>query len=278
MTVTLALAAAACWAVDNLVSLRFTRGIGAEATLAWSLAGGVIVGVPIWLVVEGAPPAAPPVHVLAVAMAAAPLYLLGNALFLKALRAGSLSVVSPIVGLDGGIAAVFGLLFLGQSLGRMAAAGLVLAVAGGALAGTEGPQRAASGVGWAAASAIAFGGVFVSLGEARGISPLGAVLLSRGAAAAAVWCWLGVRGRKPRLHARAVAQTTALGTLDVVAFTLFTAAAAIGPLAVASVCAAQFATVAVALGAVVLAERLRPHQYVGVGMTLTAVALLSAGS
>lgn len=278
MTVTLALAAALCWAVDNLVSLRFTRNLGAQATLAWSLAGGVIVGMPIWLLLEGLPSAAPPVRVLLIAFAAAPLYLLGNALFLRALRAGSLSVVSPIVGLDGGIAAVFGLLFLGEPLGRMAAAGLVLAVAGGTLAGTEGSQRAASGVGWAAGSAVAFGGVFVCLGEARGISPLAAVLLSRGAAAAAVWSWLEVRGRAPRLHPRAVAQTTALGTLDVVAFALFTAAAAIGPLAVASVCAAQFATLAVALGAVVLAERLAPHQYAGVAMTLTAVALLSAGS
>jgi drug/metabolite transporter (DMT)-like permease len=278
MTVALGLAAALCWAVDNLVSLRFTRGVGASATLAWSLAGGAIVGLPVWLLLEGLPQAAPPARALAVALAAAPLYLIGNALFLAALRHGSLSVVSPLVGLDGGIAAVIGVAFLGDRMPPVAASGVALAVVGGTMAATEGADRAAAGALTAVASAAAFAGVFVCFGVVDGMSPLAAVLLSRGAAAALVWAWLELRGQGPRLPAGAVARITALGTLDVLAFALFGAAAAIGPLPVASICGAQFATLAVALGAIVLAERLRPHQYAGVALTLAAVAMLSLGS
>jgi len=277
VTVALGLSAALCWAIDNLVAVRITRTISAGPALAWTLASGLALGVPAWLLLEGLPSSAPPTAALSAAVIAAPAYLAGNAFFFLALRRGSLSIVAPLVGLEGGIAALIGVVVLGQPVGVITGIGLVLAVAGGTLAATQGAARAAAGSGWALASAASFATTFVCYGEADGMSPLGVVLTSRGLAVALLAAWLLARRERLALPSSMRRATVALGSLDVVAFTLFATAAAIGPIAVASVTGAQFATLAAALGVVVLGERLRPAQYAGVAITLVAVLLLSAG-
>jgi drug/metabolite transporter (DMT)-like permease len=275
MTVALGLAAALCWAIDNLLSVRITRAIPTRLGLFWSLLGGLLVGLPVWLLWEGLPAELPPLHSLAVTFAAAPCYLAGNAFFLLALRRGSLSIVAPLVGLEGGIAAVIGVLALGQAIAALTAVGLAVAVIGGSLAAADRGARAVAGAGWALASATAFAATFVCYGEAGGISPLGMVLGSRAVSVVLLCCWLLVRREPLAIPAAMQRATLGLGSLDVLAFTLFATAASIGPLAVASVSGAQFAPLAAAIGVVVLGERLRVLQYVGVFLTLAAVVVLS---
>lgn len=277
MTVAFGLAAALCWAIDNLISMRIARNIPAVPALVWSLLAGLVAGLPVWLVWHGIPPELPDLRSLAMALASAPCYLAGNAFFLRALRRGNLSIVAPLVGLEGGIAAVIGILVLGQGVGALTAIGLVLAVLGGSLAASERGTRGAVGAGWALASATAYGATFVCYGEATGISPLGVVLTSRAAAVALLGLWLVAYRRPLAIDASMRRATIALGSIDVLAFTLFATAVAIGPIAVASVSGAQFATLAAALGVVVLAERLRLVQYIGVGVTLIAVIVLALG-
>lgn len=276
MTVALGLAAALCWALDNLISVRISRTTPSAPALAWILLSGLLVGLAAWLGWEGLPAALPPARSIALAVLAAPCYLAGGACFLLALRRGNLSIVAPLVGLEGGIAAVIGIVVLGQAIGAVTAIGLVLAVIGGLLAAAEGGTRSAAGAGWALASASAYAATFVCYGEATGMSPLAVVLTTRLVAVLLLAVWL-IATREPlALPPSTVRATVALGSLDVLAFTLFATAAAIGPIAVASVTGAQFATVAAALGVVVLAERLRLSQYAGVALTLIAVIILGA--
>ena len=165
---------------------------------------------------------------------------------------------------------------LGQAIGLLTAIGLVLAVIGGLLAALDRGMRGARGVGWALASATAYGATFVCYGEATGLSPIGVVLTTRAASALLVGVWLLARREPLGVSAEMARATISLGSIDVLAFTLFATAAAIGPIAVASVAGAQFATLAAALGVLVLAERLRARQYVGVAVTLVAVVILGA--
>jgi drug/metabolite transporter (DMT)-like permease len=62
---------------------------------------------------------------------------------------------------------------------------------------------------------------------------------------------------------------------DAFAYLLFVAAADRGPVAVASVLAAQFATVGVVAGVVLLDERLRRRQWVGIALVIVAVSAMS---
>ncbi len=68
----------------------------------------------------------------------------------------------------------------------------------------------------------------------------------------------------------------AAGILELLGLVLITVSIQLGPLSVAGVTAAQFGTVAVILGLVLLKERPRKHQLVGVVFTMVAVSLLSA--
>jgi drug/metabolite transporter (DMT)-like permease len=277
MTVTLGLAAALCWAGNNLISMRIARTIPAVTALVWSLLAGLLVGLPVWLAWHGLPAELPDPRSLAMALVSAPCYLAGDAFFLRALRRGNLSIVAPLVGLEGGIAAVIGILVLGQAVGTLTAIGLVLAVIGGSFAASGRGSRGAAGAGWAIASATAYGATFVCFGEATGVSPLGVVLISRAAAVVLLGLWLAVHRQPLALQWSMRRATIALGSIDVLAFTLFATAVAIGPIAVASVSGSQFATLAAALGVLVLAERLRVVQYIGVVVTLIAVIALALG-
>ena len=57
---------------------------------------------------------------------------------------------------------------------------------------------------------------------------------------------------------------------------LYVAAADRGPVAVAGVLAAQFATVGAIAGVVILKERLRGRQWVGIVLVIVAVTLIAA--
>jgi drug/metabolite transporter (DMT)-like permease len=65
------------------------------------------------------------------------------------------------------------------------------------------------------------------------------------------------------------------GALELGGLVLLTIALALGPLTVAGVTATQFGTSAVVLGFVLLHERPRRHQWVGIACTIIGVSLLA---
>ena len=71
------------------------------------------------------------------------------------------------------------------------------------------------------------------------------------------------------MHLPARAVTTrllALGVIDATAFVAYAYAASRGPVSVAAVVAGQFSTLSAVAGIVLLRERLRPHQYLGIAL------------
>jgi O-acetylserine/cysteine efflux transporter len=64
---------------------------------------------------------------------------------------------------------------------------------------------------------------------------------------------------------------------DVLGFTAY-ASAARHNVAVAAVVASEYAVVTVVLGVLLLGERLRPHQWAGVGIALGGIAVVAAAT
>jgi drug/metabolite transporter (DMT)-like permease len=110
--------------------------------------------------------------------------------------------------------------------------------------------------------------------SADDIGPLWAVLIYRALSVAVLLPLALARGvaalpapvRKPMIVA---------GLCDIVGFTALAYGLERGPVAIVSVVAAQFATIAVVLGAKVLGERMRPHQWVGVALVLASVSFIA---
>ena len=79
----------------------------------------------------------------------------------------------------------------------------------------------------------------------------------------------------PALPRRQLKRLLALGVVDATAFVAYSWAASRGPVSVAAVVAGQFSTLSAVVGIVLLRERLRPHQYVGIALAGAGTALLA---
>jgi hypothetical protein len=190
-----------------------------------------------------------------------------------AFRHGAVSVVAPIISCEGAVAAAIAL-----GTGERLDAG-VLVLLGVATAGVV---LAAMGVGGgrggalpAAVAACMWGGILVlsdlvadDLGVFWGFFLIRVVALAAalalGLARSAAGAWLADRWR-----------IAVWGVADTGAYLLFVAAADSGPVAVASVLAAQFATVAV-LVAVLSGERPLRRQLAGVALVIASVSAIAA--
>jgi drug/metabolite transporter (DMT)-like permease len=196
-------------------------------------------------------------------------YLVGFTAFLE----GAVAIVIPIVACEGAVAAVIAVA-AGERLSPMAAAFLPVAVLGVVLASMgRGGGRAA--VLPAVAAALLWGGILVlSAPVADELGVYWAFLIIRASALLFTLPFALAR------HAALLWTTdwwrvAVWGLGDSAAYLLFVAAADRGPVAVASVLAAQFATVGVIAG-VLSGERPLTRQRVGIGLVIVAVTAIAA--
>jgi drug/metabolite transporter (DMT)-like permease len=274
MTVLLGLGAALAWGLTDLQLVRLARlGTPPLLAMAWALLIGLGAIVPLAVVVDGLPAAGDGRAVAAAAVAGVG-YLSGFALVLHAVSRGSLAVVAPLVGLEGGIAAVIAIA-LGEDVDAVIAIALVAAVAGGVLTAIERGRRTAAGVGAALTAAVTFGGALVLFAEAEPVGPLMAVAIARLTGLVVAAPVILVKLRPLGLPVAARRYATLAGLLDVCGFVLFAGAASLGPVSVASVASAQFSLVGVAIAMLVLHERPAPWQLAGIATTLVAVSVLA---
>jgi drug/metabolite transporter (DMT)-like permease len=298
LTVTLALGAALAYAVSDMLVQRVTRGgASVTSTLTWVLATGTAVTVPAALITAGLPHGRAEFIDAGYAAAGGAAYLVAYGSIVRGLRVGNLSLVTPLASLQGAVTAVGAIFLFGEHVTGATAAGLALAVAGGAIAAGapsahvgrasgqtldaderdrdvgEHHRRAAAGAGWGLLCALAFGVALLFYGAAQSISPVTAVAVSRIVSLALVLPLALHHGvRVPRkLRGTAVLS----GALESGAFLLAVVALAVGPLAVASVLVAQYATFAVLLGLVAVHERPSWMQLAGVLCTIVAVSVLA---
>jgi drug/metabolite transporter (DMT)-like permease len=277
VTIVLGLLAALLWGVPDVPLAVAIRRVGELPVLVWSLAIGTLAIFPI-VAATGAPHLTTRGVGIAIAAAAVtvPAYLAAFTAF----QTCPVSVVTPILSCEGAVAAVIAVIF-GERLDAALAVWLALAVLGVVLVGISGgEQRAHSrGVAFVCLAALIWG-VVLSLGApvSRELGVWWGFLLVRFFALVfALGLAFGTRRGQalgPAIR-REPWRIAAWGLADAGAYLCFYLAAHRGPVAVASVLAAQFAVFGALSGVLLLGERLRAHQWLGIAFVISAVSAIS---
>jgi drug/metabolite transporter (DMT)-like permease len=272
MTVFLALLTALAWTGFNYWIVPISRSTDAYMSSLVLLVANGIFTIPIGLAIDGLPGSGD-LRPLGCAVLAGLLEVVSFIFFFRALEHGDLAVVAPIVGLEGGIAALAVILF-GENVTILICVGLAIALAGGCLAAAQGRRRTAAGAVPAACAAVSLGLMFALYAAASDLGPVSAVASGRIVALVVLGGIVAWRGL--RLPSRAVLlRLLGLGAMDAAAFVSYAYAASRGPVSVAAVVSGQFSTLSAVLGIVLLRERLRPHQYAGIALAGVGTALLA---
>jgi drug/metabolite transporter (DMT)-like permease len=274
LVVLLGLLSAGCWGAGDFVGGLASRRRAAALVVAVSQ----VIGTACLLVVTLAlrEPFVPASDLLTSALAGA-FGGLGLLLLYRAMSGGNLGVVAPVSGLTSAVVPVtYGILREGLPeattiLGVVLAFGAVWLVSGGG--GVQGIT--VRSLAQPIVAGLCFGLYLVFLDGATGAGVLWPVLIGRLASIALIGltAWrTGALARPtwPELRVMGVA-----GILDTTANTLFAFAAQLGRLDVASVLGSLYPASTVALAWLILKERLRPLQWVGVGLALAAIVLLT---
>ena len=200
----------------------------------------------------------------------------GLLLYMRGLAVGPMGVVAPLSAVVGaGLPLVVGVLG-GERPGPAAWLALLVALVaiGLASAGSRGDAAAGAGLLYGLGAGLGFGIFFVALDltpEGSGLWPLVAGRVVSVTLLAAVLLHPARRGPLHGLWLMVLC-----GVLDTAANVLFLLATRTGSLSVSGVLVSLYPVVVVLLARVVLRERLTGLQLTGVGLALTASALLAA--
>jgi drug/metabolite transporter (DMT)-like permease len=276
----LAVNASLCWGVSDFLGGLKTRAVPVLRVLAISQPPGLLlISVAVIGWGHGLPGGLD--ALLAVAAGACSVITLG--LIYAAMAREAMIVVIPLAA-TGSIIPVVAGLASGDSIGPVAAAGIVLALAGAPVAAWEPGSRRRGGHGPLGAVLAVGAGVSAGLwltlmNQASDGNPLGATEVMRLAS-----CLLAVVVfviRRDRTHrAPGLAPLTylpimAIGVTDALAELSFTSASAAGQLAIISPLSSLYPAITVLLAAVALRERVHPVQALGAACALTGAVLLA---
>ncbi|HEX5901329.1 MAG TPA: EamA family transporter [Solirubrobacteraceae bacterium] len=275
----LALGASIAWGGSDFLAGLVTRRLPVLTVLVLSQAAGLVLLL-ILLALAGQRP--PPADAVLIAAGAGLAEMAGFAALYRALAIGPMSVVAPLASLAAVVPVAAGLAG-GERPEPAVALGLALAVACGALVAFEyDPEerrrgRIAPGAALAAFSALAFGAFFVgtnAASDAGGVAWTVAVNRSTSFAALALAVAIGRKGltyRSADLRPAAV-----IGLLDAGANALFALALTRGMTSTVGVIGSLYPVTTVVLATVILRERPRALQAVGVAGVLVGVGLVMA--
>lgn len=195
------------------------------------------------------------------------------------LARGRMGIVTPIAGLGVLVPVLVGVV-RGDPMTLLIGAGILLAIIGGVLA--SGPETSADGEGgdrtsilMAVLAAIGLGAamVCVDLGSRiSGIHTLWSMRVASVTAFVLLSLVLTTRWRMPR---RLLPGIVVVGLADLSATVLFSIATTSGHLSIAGVLASLYPVTTILLARLVLHERLRPVQAVGVAAALGGIVLIA---
>lgn len=137
--------------------------------------------------------------------------------------------------------------------------------------------RTLASVGFAVVAAIASGVALTALGSASDTDPYWGLVVMRAVALAIVIVFVAAGRSGFGVRAGDAPSLLGIGALDTVATGLFGIATTRGYLSVVSVITALFPLGTIALARLVLGERIRPHQGVGVAAALAGAAVVTLG-
>jgi drug/metabolite transporter (DMT)-like permease len=274
VTLFLAAVTAVTWGFGELVYLRITKALGGYTASLWTSIFGLVLIIPV-AIASGVPTSGP--SDFALAMGGALVGVVSALLYALALQHGQLSIVSPVVSAAAGVSAVLAVLVLGEHLRTPTAIAVVGAIIGVALT-----AWVARGGGHGRATVLA---VLAALGlgiynlllasSADAIGPIWAIVAFRIVSVVVLIPVARARGQLRLAHAgrRWLALSCVLETIG---FCTLAIALSRGPVAVVAVVASQYPVIAVTGAALLLRERLRTRQWIGVALVLASVAVLSA--
>jgi drug/metabolite transporter (DMT)-like permease len=278
LAVALALAASSCWGVADFLGGLQAKRVAVPLVLCLVEGTGLVL-VLVVIAASGEPLPGTRAALLAVVAGIGGVIALGC--FYRALAIGTMSIVAPISATGVSLPVVVGIA-TGDRVSTLVAVGLAVTVCGVVLASRErheDAERAAAGtlsVALALVAAVGFGSYFVMSDAAADDSILWLLVLSRivpvPALAALAWA-----RRMAVPEPRAVRLLVVAGTLDCGATGLYALANTKGALSIVSVVGALYPVMTVLLARVVLSERIRRVQQVGVVVALAGVAMIAAG-
>jgi len=281
MVVLLGLAAAVLYGSGDFLGGMATRRAHVLTVLTLVETAGVIVALAAAVMVPG--PASLPG--LAWGVSAGLVGGLGLIIFYSGLAAGPMSVVAPVSGLVSTVLPVAVALAGGERPGVGVYAGALLCLVAIVLASSASdtgparrPGRLGRAIAYGTASGVSFGLFFLLIrnaGQSGAVWPVAAGRIGELAAVLAAAAVLrpgllrGVGGGIPLAAAGA-------GVIDVVANICYVAATRTGMFGLAVVLASLYPGVTVLLARVVLGERLRWLQRVGLGLAAIGIVLVAA--
>ncbi len=202
---------------------------------------------------------------------------IGLACFLRAAQLGPVAIAAAIGALGTVVPVIVGIAG-GESLSPLQVGGVVLAVLGAALAavrGAGGEGATPAGVMWAVTGALGFGLLLSALPEAAEEGTAWALLDARVAVVVSLVAGVLVLRAPVRTDARTAPLLAVPGLLLLAGTLAYAEAAARGALSVVSVLASLATVVTVALGFVLLGERLTRVQRTGVAAAVAGSVLLA---
>ncbi len=271
LTVVTGLLTSLSYAVSDMLSQNVARATRPLTQMVWVLVTGVVLVLPVALLARGLPDDGEWAGAGLAALAGAVYFFALFCLF-QGLRAGDLGLVSALTSLQGAYVAV-AVVLLGEPVTPLLAAALALCALGAVLTSFEGRARTTKGAPWALTAGLLFAVVMLCYNYGD-IDWLSQTAISRSvslAVALPVALFTGGVTLPARLRPRAVGA----GVLELSGLLLLTITFALGPAAVAGVTTTQFGTFAVVLGVVLLRERPRPNQWVGIAAAIVGVSLLA---
>jgi drug/metabolite transporter (DMT)-like permease len=279
MAIALALAAAASWGIADFLAGLASRRVSVPVVLFLVEAGGLAVILVVAL--ASGSPFFSDARDFWSALGGGLSGVLGLGCFYGALSIGTMSVVAPISAAGVALPVVVGI-FTGDRPSALSAAGLVAIVAGVVLASREQNEDAAAAavsrraLGLALVSAVGCGGFFALTDAPSDASVPWTLVLARSAALPFVLAVIA-RQRPALPTGRFALGLAAVGTIDLLATSLIAIANTKGDLSVVSVLGGMYPVMTVLLAAVVLHERVRGPQIVGIVLALGGVGAVAAG-
>jgi len=271
VTIALGVLCAICWGLPDVNLARAARAVGPLAVVVGALLLGTVAVLPGLLFVDLPDWSTRGVLIAAAAGTAMTFgYWLGYTGF----QHGNVSLVAPIVACEGGVAAAISLA-AGDDVPLAILLFLPVAVVGVVLSAMGSGSGGKAGATFAGGAALLWGLVLVlsaPVADEFGVLP-GFVLIRL--FALAVVLPFALHARRTTAWTKDPWNVLAWALGDAAAYLLFVAAADRGPVAVASVLAAQFATIGVVAGVVLLDERLRRRQWVGIVLVILAVSAMA---
>ena len=213
-----------------------------------------------------------------------------------AFAVGPLSVVGPITALFGTVTVLFAVLFLGERLTIGETVAVIIAASGSILAAIEFKSSGRIqliGLGpLAALGAVVLGSAITVMMQhpirSNGWVPtviavrIGVAITAGIALFAVSRFWPGIGGldaprNSPRLPKRFVALIAAIGCFDAIAFSSYAIGLSTAPVWLVGIVAATSPIVLLFGGQLILHERLRPLQWVGVAFVFSSMAIIAFG-